>query len=228
MRSMLLTCALVLCLAIVGSVGQSPDVRIEPFPERPYLNATRGGLELHNDFIVTNDSARPLTVTRVEMSVFGRDGRRQRSRRRGRERGPRQPHRRRRVALPPAAPGCSERTVAGQSRRHRPRERRVQRPGPPARWVGGGPDRRSRDPGRSTWRDRLLRRHRIPRPRPLPLGERRRPARRPRAARAVRTVQPRRGEPNRVHRAGPDCNRRHPRERRGAIASKPSSARHGW
>ncbi len=75
MRSMLVTCALVLCLPIVGSVGQSPDVRIEPFPERPYLNATRGGLELHNDFIVSNDTARSLTVTRVEMSVFGRDGR---------------------------------------------------------------------------------------------------------------------------------------------------------
>ena len=75
MRSMVLTCAVVLCLPIAGSVGQSPDVRIEPFPERPYLNATRGGLELHNDFIVSNDTARSLTVTRVEMSVFGRDGR---------------------------------------------------------------------------------------------------------------------------------------------------------
>ncbi|MYN66848.1 MAG: M23 family metallopeptidase [Acidobacteria bacterium] len=75
MRSMVLTCAVVLCLPIAGSVGQSPDVRIEPFPERPYLNATRGGLELHNDFIVSNDTARSLTLTRVEMSVFGRDGR---------------------------------------------------------------------------------------------------------------------------------------------------------
>ena len=75
MRSMLLTCAVVLCLPTVGSSGQSQNVRIEPFPESPYLNATRTGLELHIDFIVSNDSARSLTVTRVELSVFGRDGR---------------------------------------------------------------------------------------------------------------------------------------------------------
>ena len=75
MRSMLLTCAVVLCLPTVGSSGQSQNVRIEPFPESPYLNATRTGLELHIDFIVSNDSARSLTVTRVELSVFGGDGR---------------------------------------------------------------------------------------------------------------------------------------------------------
>ena len=76
----LLTRRLVLVLATsalsVGQAfGQTEDLRVEPFPTAPYFNETRMGLELHNDFVISNNSARSATITRIELAVFDDEGR---------------------------------------------------------------------------------------------------------------------------------------------------------